>query len=149
VGTGSSPSTPLLAALGLPVIREAESPGFTLLEVLVAFVVAGLAVAAAISAFGSGIAGADRAGQQMRALILAESKLSELSTLKPLATGQQEGRFAAYTWRATVTAMKPSTGTDGSVLKAYRLDVEVSDTNGSQSLVHLKTVRIGVEADQR
>ena len=129
-------------------IRAAEPHGFTLLEVLVAFVIVGLSIAVATGAFETGIVGADRAGQQARALILAESKLSELSTAEPLAAGQHEGSFAAYTWRTTVTAMKPRTGADDSVLKAYRLDVEVSDANGGPPLVHLKTVRIGVEVDQ-
>ena len=129
-------------------IRGVESHGFTLLEVLVAFVIVGLAIAAATGAFETGIVGADRAGQQVRALILAESKLSELSTVEPLTAGQHEGRLASYTWRATVTAMNPRAGADASVLQAYRLDVEVSDTSGGPSLVHLKTIRIGVNADQ-
>lgn len=82
--------------------------GFTLLEALVALVIVGTAVAAALSAFGATLRVGSRVGGHAHAVALADARLSELSTLsadsiRHYAQPRQESfpaPFDAYRWTA-------------------------------------------------
>ena len=127
--------------------RARVSDGFTLLEVLVAFVIVGLALAAIIGVFETGLAGVTGAEKRAIALILAESKMAEIGITEPLESGRQEGAFAGdYRWRTTIAAL-PASGRPraSSVVAAYRVDVEVHERaalGANRPLIHLKTVRL-------
>ena len=64
--------------------------GFTLLEVLVAFVIAAISVAALLQGAGAGLASARIAAHYGEALSLARSRLALLSAAAPV-QGEQSG----------------------------------------------------------
>jgi prepilin-type N-terminal cleavage/methylation domain-containing protein len=94
--------------------------GFTLLEALVALVILGTAVSAALGAFGGGLRAAAAVHSHANGVRLAESRLSELELLRSdslayyAEAGGREGRFAApmdrFGWRAQITRVS---GTEG------------------------------------
>jgi general secretion pathway protein I len=67
-----------------------RNSGFTLVEVLVAFVILGLSLASAYAAFSGGLRAELRAEQSARGVLLAQSYLSEIGVSRPLVEGAEE-----------------------------------------------------------
>ena len=65
--------------------------GFTLLEVLVAFAIAGLTLAAVLPLFGTSLRASAVVERRTAALLIAESKLAEVGATVPLRTGRSDG----------------------------------------------------------
>ena len=126
-----------------------RSAGFTIVEVLVAFVIVGFTLASTISTFETGLAGVERAESHATALMLAESKLAEIGVTAPLAVGRWEGDFAgAFRWRTDIIAITEPASEVASVVAAYRVVVEVESLSAvkpGRRLVRLQTVRLGVD----
>src|SRR6202041_1768979 len=81
---------------------RSPAAGFTLIEVLVALAIVGLALAAIAGVFTQGLIGHETASDAEAALALAEERLALAgSTLQPGAnSGTLAGRFA---WKTTVS----------------------------------------------
>lgn len=83
---------------------RAANRGFTLLEVLVAFVILALVLGALFQSFNSSLSAAHLGDRYSRALIIAQSKLAALEAEYMLAegvtTGTDDGTFH---WRITIT----------------------------------------------
>jgi general secretion pathway protein I len=77
--------------------------GFTLLEVLVAFVILAVSLGAIYQAFGVGARNARAAEAYTVAALLAESQLAAAGIEEPLFPGATEGEFARFRWRRVVT----------------------------------------------
>src|SRR5436309_6691188 len=99
---GQMPSRGLSRGLG--------ASGFTLLEVVVALAIVGIAGVAALEAFGAEVRGADKTQQALPAAALAEERLGRLallatSELAHLPDSLSRGTFPApldrYRWVAT------------------------------------------------
>lgn len=87
-----------------------RNAGFTLLEVLVAFVIAALALGLLFEAGGDGIASVDRAGRVEEAVSRAKSHLAALGRDVSLAEGTTEGDDGGgYRFRIRVTPLATST----------------------------------------
>ncbi len=114
----------------------AASHGFTLLEVVVALAIIGIAGVAALEAFGAEARAADRAQQALPAAVLAQERMGRLALLATpelarlpdsLARGTFPVPFDAYSWRAT----------SGAVLgerDLYEVAVEVAWNGGAYAL---------------
>ena len=76
-----------------------NSRGFTLLEVLVALAILGVAVVASIQGFAQGLRLLKLAGDHQEAMLIADQKLREV--VAP-AEGHDEGTEAQFTWARTV-----------------------------------------------
>ena len=77
------------------------SAGFSLIEVLVAFVILALTLSVIMRIFSGGLRNVALAEDYSRAALLAESRLAELS-VQPL-EGEAGGEFdGKYRWRSTV-----------------------------------------------
>lgn len=76
-----------------------ETAGFTLLEVVVALAVLGIAVVAAIQGFAQGLRLLKLAGDHQQAVLLADELMS-----KPLPekADREEGQDRGFTWERTV-----------------------------------------------
>ncbi len=103
---GQAPSRGLSRGLG--------EHGFTLLEVVVALAIIGIAGVAALEAFGAEVRAADKADQGLPAVALAQERLGRLALLATpelarvpdsLAGGTFPAPFDAYAWRATAGAV--------------------------------------------
>jgi general secretion pathway protein I len=74
--------------------------GFTLLEVLVAFAILGVAVVTAIQGFAGGLRLLRLAGEHQQAMLIADQKVREVVRPAEDRTADTEG---AYRWERTIT----------------------------------------------
>lgn len=78
--------------------------GFTLLEILAAFIIFGVLGTSLFQLFQSGLQHIDRSANTSHAALLAQSKLTELNTLRKLAVGEYQGQFKnGYRWHLNLT----------------------------------------------
>jgi len=78
--------------------------GFTLLEVLAAFVVFALAYTTLLQVFSGGVRSTILSQEYTEAVLLAQSKIAELGVEEPLRTGGDGGDFDdKYRWELEVT----------------------------------------------
>lgn len=117
---GSQAGSPSAASRGAP--SEAAGRGFTLVEVLVAFVILSLALGVVMTQFSLGFSTIDRVGNRVEAALLGVSKLEALGRSEPLEPGETSGRFDdAFRWNMVI---RPSP-TDDSELAPEDLDLGV------------------------
>lgn len=117
--------------------RPAAQAGFTLLEVLVAFIILGLAAGAVMTAFGSGALKVAQAENERRAALAARSVLALAGSGIPLEAGTQQGTMPDGTrWRMIIRPYEAQPAEGGGddvppVTVAYRVDVAVEPTSGA------------------
>ena len=117
----------------MPLNRQS---GFTLLEVMVAFVIAALATVALLAAGFHGAAGNRAAASDQEAVSRAQSRLASIGVLTALHPEQLAGDDGGgYSWRLAVTALQSS-----GRLTLYA--VSVTEQIGARS-VRLDTERAG------
>jgi general secretion pathway protein I len=124
--------------------------GFSLLEVLVAFVIMSLALGVLLKVFSTGLRGAALSDEYGRAAILAESKLASLGVESELVEGTAEGEFdERYRWRTSIVEVVLDEHTDnvsppgGGSIQPLQLTVEVYWESGARRRsVELSTLRL-------
>jgi general secretion pathway protein I len=123
--------------------------GFTLLEVLVAFVIAALALGALFRGTVDGLSATRVAGRYEEAVTRAQSHLAAL-TAGNLVPGDRQGDDGdGFRWHVTITpievaaAASPPQGTRG-LPALFAVSVAVSWTDGSLRTVKLDSERIGL-----
>jgi len=85
-----------------------RSRGFSLLEVLVAFVILALALGAIMRIFSQGMSRVSESDRYARAVMFAESKLAQLGADIPLEEGELSGGPEnALNWRLRLVAHEP------------------------------------------
>jgi general secretion pathway protein I len=128
--------------------------GFSVLEVLVAFIIVALVVTALFQLFGGALRNASGAGDWTRALLVAQSRLELAASTQPLreasdAGTEPDGRTA---WRASVTPYVPpdpnpdlERASESMPTRLYRINVDVTfpGDDGKSRTVSLSTMRIG------
>jgi general secretion pathway protein I len=130
--------------------------GFSLLEVLVAFVILALVGTALFRLFSGALGNASAADDMSRAVLVAESVLAEAASAQPLreATTQgtaDDGRMEWTTHVAPYAApgVNPDTerGSESLPLRLYRVSVEVAfpAANGGKRTLALATTRIAAK----
>lgn len=127
-----------------------KQSGFTILEVLVAFLVAALLLAVILSGFSTGLSSLARADRMSQAALVAQSRIAELGVIEPLQEGSVAGRddqHSDYRWQINVQPFAwdyaDATAQQDSTL--YKVDVEVfwpaGDKEHSFLLTTLKLVK--------
>ena len=102
--------------------------GFTLLEILVAFIVLAILGGALLQLFQGGLQNVGLSSEYTQAALLARSKLAELEARAELSPGEEEGAFDdRFRWRL---AISPYLEADGSVppesaVQAMQLELDV------------------------
>lgn len=116
--------------------------GFSLLEVLVAFAILALTLGVLMNIFSGGLRNLGDGEQYTRAVLQAQSKLSEIGVSQPLTPGETSGEFGAssrWTTQITPVALTPSGNAS-----LYQVDVTVQWGDGTkQRAVSLQTLKIG------
>ncbi len=111
--------------------------GFSLMEVLVAFVI----LAGAVAIFWPAMVQPVRttAAQVDRALAedLARSRLARYGTVHPPATGQASGRDGRFVWREQVTQVI----LPGSTERVFRVQIDIFGPQGRTPLARLESIR--------
>lgn len=103
--------------------------GFSLLEVLVAFIILALALGVLMRIFSGGLGNIGTAEHYSRAVAIAESELAALGVESPLAEGERTGEAATgYTWRTSVQRYETSTQPEAAAgpVDLYQVEVSVS-----------------------
>jgi general secretion pathway protein I len=127
--------------------RQRGNAGFTLIEVLVALAIIGLALGAVASVFSNGLTAHETVSDAEAALAVAEEQLA-LAAASPhpgASNGTYGGRFA---WRATVAPYTDpsdkSPDAPTTLPPLYRVAVSVSWQDGRHSrALSLTTLRLG------
>jgi general secretion pathway protein I len=141
--------------IGRPRHRAAFARGFSLLEVLVAFVIVALVATALFRLFSGALGNMGAAEDYSRAALFAESVLAEAAAAQPLregtATGTAEG--GRYAWTVKVAPYVPPAVdpelqrlSEGMTMRLFRVEVELrfpSPAGGDRAIV-LATTRVGV-----
>lgn len=120
-----------------------RAAGFTLIEVLVAFVILSLALAALLPGFSSGLRSLEVSEQYDTAALLAESRLAAVGREAPLAAGRSSGEFEnGFRWHLDVLPLDeldPDLG-----VQAYHVVLTVSwDAPEADRSITLETLRLG------
>ena len=120
--------------------------GFTLIEVLVAFMILTLSLSVLFRIFSSGLTNVAVAGDYAQAVLVAESQLALVGRSEPLLVGQTYGESGEqFRWRRTVESYLP--WDDDTALtvpvSGYHISVEVSWTrNGRDQQIILNSLRV-------
>jgi general secretion pathway protein I len=106
-------------------MRTSGQRGFTLLEVLIAFAIAAIALAAMVRAVGLGLEAAHQSGRYQEALSRARSHLAALGTDIDRLEGIHDGDDGGgYRWRIDVIPFAPPVAATTPML--YRVTVTIS-----------------------
>ena len=129
-----------------------RSRGYTLIEVLVAFVIMAMALTVLLKIFSAGVRNVAVSSDYAKAVLIAESRIATAGIDDTLAPGETDGiEKGRFRWTRVVTDYEPTSNYHSTVkgLGAYHVTVRVSWPNGGQERrVELSTVRI-VHAGQR
>ena len=120
----------------------ARQRGFTLIEVVVAFVLLALVMVTAFEVFSTGMSRAGDLDDRSRALAVAQSQLAAAGTEELFKEGQVQGETADRRFRWTTAVTRTEEGQDPArpvqaPFVLYRVDVRVdwsSSTGRDQSL---------------
>ncbi len=106
--------------------RWARATGFTILEVLAAFVVFAVSLAALLQVFSGGLRDAQLADEYARAVMIAQSRLAGFSTTERLDEGSTSGSEGEYSWTVAATAYdERQENADSDRSKDYNLRVRL------------------------
>ena len=144
-------------ALNLPANRRSAkylTQGFSLLEILVAFMLLAMAMGVLMQIFSRGVTGATLADRYARATMYAESKLAGIGIEEELKESALAGKFDDdFSWTLVVRPYQDPVPKDQSVVdfeklmptQLYEIDLKVSFTADDQRerLVNLSTLRLG------
>ncbi|MFN3785375.1 MAG: prepilin-type N-terminal cleavage/methylation domain-containing protein [Thiothrix sp.] len=114
----------------MSVCNNSASKGFSLLEVLVAFVVMGLVVGVILQLFGASMRSVALADEYSSAVQVAESQLAAVGSAIPVAAGSTNGVDPAsgYHWEVQMTQVQPDEALEKVQvpLQLYQVEVRVS-----------------------
>ena len=117
------------------------SAGFTLLEALIAITILALSLSALLSLYSTGLRGIAAIDGNMRARLLAQSVMAEMSHDRALRPGRVQGRSDQFTWTLTVAPYEvPEPGRQPGPWALHHLAVTVSWPHGRQ--IELQTLRM-------
>ena len=83
--------------------RAGRSAGFTLLEALIAIVILALSLSALLQLYSTGLRGVANIDDHLRARLLAQSVMAEMSYDRRLRPGRLQGRADQFAWTLSVT----------------------------------------------
>ncbi len=127
--------------------NRAPQNGFTLIEVLVAFMILTLSLSVLFRIFSSGLSNVSVAGDYTQAVLLAESQLAVVGRSEPLDVGESYGEMdERFRWQRIIERYTPwedDTTSSTVPLSGYRITVQVSWTrNGRDRQFTLESLRV-------
>jgi general secretion pathway protein I len=144
-------------ACGSSSFPRQRADGFSLLEVLVAFVILSLVVTALFGLFGGALRNASTAEEWSRALLVAQSRLAEAANAVPLKEGsaggtEPDGRISWQTAVAPYVPPNPNPdlerASEALPTRLYRVSVEVRylGDNGQPRTFALSTLKLATRS---
>jgi general secretion pathway protein I len=134
--------------------RRLAASGFSLLEVLVAFVILSLVATALFRLFSGALGNASAADEYSRAVLVAESVLAEAAATQPLREGTWQGSVedGRIVWTTRVAPYDPpdvnpdlASASETMPMRLFRVTAEVTFTGPSDGkrTFALATTRVG------
>jgi general secretion pathway protein I len=127
-------------------LSSSSGRGFTLIEVLVAFAIMALTLAALLQVFTTGLRSVDLADRHLMATMLARSVLDDVGSEIPLVAGEQSAEIEqGYRWTVRIqpaSAIAPVTDIEWTAM-LYEVQVEVAWND--RPVTTLKTLRLLTE----
>lgn len=126
-------------------MEHRRQEGFSLLEVLVAFVILSISLGVLLQVFATGLRNAGTADDYTQATLYAESILAAIGRETPLSEGQHSGPINdRFSWRSTVAPYTDDMpDPEKTHVRAYRVEVEVLwDGLAQTRSVMLETLRL-------
>jgi general secretion pathway protein I len=122
--------------------------GFTLIEVLIAFLILSTAVVVAVQGFAQGLRLLKVSGDHQQAALIADQKIREVLVPKE---GREEGTEGMFAWeRVTKPVAAPDLEAPGRPAKFHVYEIDVQVAWGEQRrTVTVSTLRTVSEADQQ
>ncbi len=119
--------------------------GFTLLEVLIAFLIGSIALAVLFQAAADSQTASIVAAQYQEALSRARSRLAAIDAAGPMTAGDRQGDDGGgFRWRVRVAPLQSGTGTTPTPM-LYVVSVAVSwGSAGPERTVRLESRRVGL-----
>jgi len=120
-----------------------RSSGFSLIEVVIAFMILALALGMLLSGLRVGLRGAERAAQANLALQYAESLLAEAGASVALSPGESRGEHeGGYVWERIIRPFPLATPIKG--IAPFEVSVSVTPP-GQGGKVELVSLRIAID----
>ncbi len=122
--------------------------GFTVLEVVIAFTILAMGLAALLQAFGAGMAGVSRAEAEAMTVLAVRSLLDQVGTAIPLEPGvTQAAGDGAAAWQVTIDAYEPEQVGNLALLpvEAMRVTATVEAPSGVRAALTIVRLRRRVE----
>lgn len=117
-------------------MRGETEDGFTLVEVLLAFVILAGAVILSFQIFADGLRRLSTVESRTKAVNIARSELARLSSSKAISEGVTAGTTESIAWKITVT---PIYG-----IAAFKVEVRAADINDkTEATPIIETILIG------
>lgn len=134
-------------------MRRRSGPGFSLIEVLAAFVILSLVATALFGLFSGALANGSAAEDWSRAMLVAESRLAEAANAQPLVEKADRGTAddGRIQWETRVRAFDApdvdpelATLSETMISRLYRVEVEVKfpGVAGNERTLKLATVKV-------
>jgi general secretion pathway protein I len=121
---------------------SAGSAGFTLLEALIAIVILALSLSALLSVYSTGLRGIAAIDSNLRARLLAQSVMAEVSYDRALRPGKLQGRSDEFAWALSITPFEEAEPTprQAGPWAVHQLVLTVSWPHGRR--IELQTLRM-------
>lgn len=128
----------------MPLRSKKRQSGFSLLEVLVAFVIAALVVGGALKVFAGGSRNVKLAGDYYEAVRIAEGRLAELGATIPIEAGEYSGSWEDYQWSVRVAPFTSGAEIGDPLALLFSVAVDVTWSTGAKPRTFsLATLRQG------
>jgi general secretion pathway protein I len=138
----------------MPAAVRSRASGFSLLEVLVAFVILTVVAGTLFKLFSGALANASAAEDYSRAVLIAESVLAETASVRPLRETTRDGtaddgrvhwsaKVATYTPPGVPPEVEQMAQSIATRLYRVSVDVEFPAPSGGTRTLSLATTRIG------
>ena len=108
-------------------MRDEAEDGFTLVEVLVAFVILAGAVILSFQIFADGIRRLSAVETQTKAVNVARSELARLSASKNISEGVTAGTTEGIDWKITVSPIDGIAANGASTMRPFKVEVRAVD----------------------
>lgn len=128
--------------------RHQQQSGFSLLEILVAFVIMGLVIGSILQLFGNSMRSVALSDEYSYAVKIAESQMATVGVSIPVESGNTSGSEDKFDWNIMIepTEFEYPEGAAPIPLYPYRVKVDVAWQSGSRERhFELASLRFGKE----